>query len=111
MQKLIESISSLYKTWCGKAPESIDVIPQSGSDRRYFRLHDGRGKSVIATIGANIPENETFMYFSETFYAKGLPVPQVLAVNEDKTIYLQEDFGDTSLLNVLETKGYTSETY
>lgn len=111
MQKLIESISDLYKSWCGKAPESIDVLPQSGSDRRYFRLQDDRGKTVIATIGANIPENETFFYFAESFYAKGLPVPQVLAVNDDKTIYLQEDFGNTTLLDVLEARGHSEETY
>ena len=111
MQNLIESISHLYKSWCGKLPQQIDVLPQSGSDRRYFRLQDDRGKTVIATIGANIPENETFIYFSETFYAKGLPVPQVLAVSDDKTIYLQQDFGNTSLLDVLEERGYSPETY
>ena len=111
MQNLIESISSLYTTWCGHAPESIDVLPQSGSDRRYFRLHDSRGNTVIATAGANVPENETFVYFAETFHSKGLPVPQVLAISDDKTIYLQEDFGNTSLLNVLEEKGFTSDVY
>ncbi|HUQ96100.1 MAG TPA: RNase adapter RapZ, partial [Chitinophagaceae bacterium] len=62
-------------------------------------------------VGENIPENETFAYFSETFFAKGLPVPQVLALSDDKTVYLQQDFGNTSLLNVLEENGYTAETY
>ena len=33
------------------------------------------------------------------------------AVNYDKNIYLQEDFGDVSLLNILEKKGYTPEVY
>ena len=111
MQKLVESISELYQSWCGKTPQQVDVLPQSGSDRRYFRLHDARGKTVIGTAGANIAENETFIYFSEVFYAKGLPVPQVLAVNDDKTIYLQEDFGNTSLLNMLEAQGYSTAVY
>ena len=111
MQNLIDSISGLYKSWCGNAPQGVDVLPQSGSDRRYFRLHDGLGKTVIATVGANIAENETFAYFAETFAAKGLPVPRLLAVSNDKTAYLQQDFGDTSLLNVLEKEGFTDDVY
>ncbi len=111
MQSMIEEVSQLYRTWAGREPQSLDIIPQSGSDRRYFRLFNDRGESVIATCGANIPENETFIYFSGHFKRKGLNVPQILAVSEDKTIYLQEDFGDVSLLNVLEQKGYTDEVY
>jgi aminoglycoside/choline kinase family phosphotransferase len=111
MQELINSISALYKSWSGREPKSIDVIPQSGSDRRYFRLHNPHGGTVIATVGVNIPENETFFYFSDLFYAKGLPVPQVLAISDDKTTYLQQDVGSTSLLDVLESQGYTGETY
>lgn len=111
MQEMIDAVSGFYKSWSGEEPIHVDVLPQSGSDRRYFRLHAGDGKSVIATVGANVPENETFMYFSRHFQRKGLPVPSILGVNEDETIYLQEDLGDVSLLNVLEEKGYVEETY
>ncbi len=38
-------------------------------------------------------------------------MPEVLAVSYDKTIYLQEDLGDISLLDMLEQKGYEEETY
>lgn len=110
MQHLIESISSLYKKWKGTDPGSIDLLPQSGSERRYFRLHDNKG-SVIGTYGANIKENETFIYFSDHFKKKQLAVPQILAISEDKQFYLQEDFGDVSLLNHLESKGFTDEVY
>ncbi|HNR16417.1 MAG TPA: RNase adapter RapZ [Chitinophagaceae bacterium] len=110
MQHLIESISSLYKKWKGTNPGSIDLLPQSGSERRYFRLHDNKG-SVIGTYGANIKENETFIYFSDHFKKKQLAVPQILAISEDKQFYLQEDFGDVSLLNHLESKGFTDEVY
>lgn len=110
MQHLIESISSLYKKWKGTNPGSIDLLPQSGSERRYFRLHDNKG-SVIGTYGANIKENETFIYFSDHFKKKQLAVPRILAISEDKQFYLQEDFGDVSLLNHLESKGFTDEVY
>ena len=73
MQHLLDSISSLYQQWKGTEPGSIDVLPQSGSERRYFRLH-GKEGSVIGTYGANTRENETFIYFSEEFRKKDLAV-------------------------------------
>src|SRR5882724_1447306 len=108
MQQLVDSISALYKQWKGTEALAIDVLPQSGSERRYFRLHarlpDGQGKdeTVIGTYGANIKENESFFYFSEQFHKKQLAVPEILAISDDRMFYLQEDFGDISLLNRLE---------
>ncbi|MBO9564533.1 MAG: phosphotransferase [Niastella sp.] len=110
MQSIIESIKELYNTWSGKPCEQVEVLPQSGSDRRYFRVHEG-GKTFIATFGNNIPENETFIYFSDHFKERDLPVPAILALSEDKTIYLQEDFGDVSLLNRLEAEGLCDAVY
>jgi len=110
MQHLVECISGLYKKWSGSSTLSVDVLPQSGSERRYFRIH-GKNGSVIGTYGANIKENETFIYFTEQFAAKGLAVPGILAVSEDKLFYLQEDLGNLSLLDQLESKGLTDEVY
>lgn len=110
MQHLVESIQKLYKHWKGRPALSVDVLPQSGSERRYFRIHGDDG-SVIGTYGANIRENEVFIYFSEQFAKKQLAVPQILAVSADKLFYLQEDFGNISLLNRLEATGFTEEIY
>ena len=111
MQDLIDAVSKLYKSWNGSEPASVDVIQQSGSDRRYFRLHGADGQSVIGTHGLNVPENEAFIYFSENFHQKDLQVPKIFAVNGDKTVYLQQDFGDVSLMNILEEKGFEPEVY
>ena len=111
MQAMIDAVSQVYESWCKKAPVRVDVLPQSGSDRRYFRLYNEAGASVIATHGLNVPENEAFIYFSEHFTEKGLNTPQIFAVSHDKIIYLQEDLGDVSLLNLLEEKGFTDEVY
>jgi aminoglycoside/choline kinase family phosphotransferase len=111
MQEMIDAVSALYRNWSGKNPVQVDVLPQSGSDRRYFRLFDEANQTVIATLGPNVAENETFVYFTGHFSSKGLPVPTILAINEDQTIYLQNDLGDVSLLNVLEEKGYVEESY
>ena len=110
MQHLVESIANLYKLWKGIEPLSVDLLPQSGSERRYFRLHGNEG-SVIGTYGANIKENETFFYFSRQFNNKKLTVPEILAISDDKIFYLQEDFGDVSLLNHLEKDGFTDKIY
>jgi len=110
MQSMINTISELYKEWKGEEHKQLDVLPQSGSERRYFRLFDAED-SVIGTYGANIKENETFIYFSNHFRKKDLPVANVLAVNDTVTAYLQEDFGDRSLLKILEEKKFADEVY
>ncbi len=110
MQEIIEKINALYVQWKGKAPLSLDVLPQSGSERRYFRLHD-TDHSVIGTYGANVKENESFFYFSKQFKEKQLAVPEIYAISEDRIYYLQEDFGNDSLLNNLERDGFTQPVY
>lgn len=110
MKPVLEAIESLFGEWNKQKPERIELLPQAGSDRRYFRIHAGN-KTVIATHGNNIPENDTFIYFAGHFRRHSLPVPEILAVSEDRTIYLQEDFGDVSLLNRLEKEGFTDSIY
>jgi aminoglycoside/choline kinase family phosphotransferase len=107
---VINSISDLFLQWHGSAPDRIELLPQSGSDRRYFRIY-AKDITVIATHGANLQENEVFLYFSRHFADKNLPAPSILSTSEDGTIYLQEDLGDHSLLNELEEKGLTDEVY
>lgn len=111
MQNLTAAIRELYMEWKAVEPVSIDVLPQSGSERRYFRLHGQDGVSVIGTYGANVKENETFFYFSEHFNKKKLATPRILAASADRQYYLQEDFGDISLLNKLESGGFTDDVY
>ena len=110
MQKHIDSIKELYKRWSGEEVNLIDVLPQSGSERRYFRLH-GKKQSVIGTFGANVKENDAFIYFSDHFFKKKLTVPEIYAVSDDNVYYLQQDFGDVSLLNRLEAEGFSENIY
>lgn len=110
MQNILDSIAALYQKIHGSAPTEITLLPQSGSDRRYFRVHGIEG-SCIATYGTNIPENNTFIYFTDHFHEKGLPVPAIHGINETRDIYLQQDLGNISLLNILEEKGFTEDVY
>jgi aminoglycoside/choline kinase family phosphotransferase len=110
MQSVIEAINNLFSTFSKSGVKTIYKLPQSGSDREYFRIETSNG-NYIATHNPNIKENKTFLYFSDHFKKSNAPVPELYAVNSDTTIYIQQDFGDTSLLNVLEEKGYTDPVY
>ncbi len=39
MLEILDSIRDLYRKTEGTDPESLDVLPQSEVERRYFRLH------------------------------------------------------------------------
>jgi aminoglycoside/choline kinase family phosphotransferase len=110
MTAITDRITELFANFSGTAINAIDKLPQAGSERHYFRIHTA-DKSVIATYGANLKENESFIYFSSHFKKKQLATPEIFCINEEKNIYLQEDFGDVSLLNRLEANGFTEEVY
>lgn len=116
MQDVKEHIQSLFKTFSTADIVSIEKIPQSGSDRVYFRIICANGQndpalSYIATYNKNVKENNTFIHFSRHFKKNNCPVPVIYAVSDDNCMYIQEDFGDVSLLNELEQKGYGQEVY
>ncbi|MBS1666841.1 MAG: phosphotransferase [Bacteroidetes bacterium] len=110
MQTIIEAIKKLFASFSQAPIISVTKIPQSGSIRIYFRIIT-ENNSFIATYGDNVKENQAFIYFSTEFKKKNCPVPEIYVVNEDQTIYIQEDFGDISLLNKLEELGFVDEVY
>ncbi|MEO6315979.1 MAG: RNase adapter RapZ [Chitinophagaceae bacterium] len=110
MQRIIDDIKTLFVSTGKGSVLQVEKIPQSGSDRIYFRINTGTHQ-YIATYGHNIKENETFVYFSQHFRKAGCPVPEIFCINDDHNIYIQEDFGDVSLLNKLEAHGYTDYVY
>lgn len=110
MEEIIEDIKRLFEDSVGTTVKNIEKLPQSGSDRIYFRIFTD-GDTYIATFGKNKKENNTFIYFTNHFRACGCPVPEILGVNEQKTIYIQEDLGDVSLLNKLDELGQSEEVY
>ncbi len=96
-----KSLLKLYESHFGHPADSIDELPSSGSNRRYFRLNGPSGH-VIGVVGTNVLENRAFLEFDRHFASKGLPVPTVLAVAPDGMSYLQTDLGDTLLFNSIE---------
>ena len=110
MQVEIDEIKKVFEQYSKSPLTQVDRLPQAGSERHYFRLHTAEN-TYIATYGANVKENEAFIYFSNQFHQQQLATPQILYSSADNKIYLQQDFGDTSLLNQLEEKGFSDSTY
>ena len=88
---LAELTHSLSET-----PNDIVPIAASGSARKYYRIITDK-RTLIGTYSENTEENDAFLTFSKHFHDIGLNVPEVFAVNEEKTCYLQSDFGDDNL--------------
>ena len=94
MQKLIE----LYTQWKGAEPANVSQIP---GGRTYFRLTDNNGQSVIGVIGTSRDEDHAFIYLTEHFSRRQLPVPKILAASDDQLRYLQTDLGSLSLFDAV----------
>ena len=103
-----EIISKLYKQVTGQQLDNIELLTGSGSNRRYFRMTGPR--SLIAVCGESTAENRAFIYMARHFRNKGIPVPEVLAVSDDESCYIQEDLGDTLLFNAI-TNGRTTSKF
>ena len=97
MQKLLE----LYTQWKGAEPANVQQIPGGGSNRTYYRLTDTDGKSVVGVIGTSRDEDHAFIYLTEHFTRRKLPVPKVLAASDDQLRYLQTDLGSLSLFDAV----------
>jgi len=104
----VETLEQLFEAHFGIAPEQVDAMAVSGSDRRYYRLSGG-GKTAIGTLNSNIPENNTYFYFTELFRKHQISIPEVYVIAKDRRAYLQQDLGNTSLLDLLKKEGFTEE--
>ncbi len=103
-------LEALFRDRFGNAPERVEALPLSGSDRRYYRL-EGGGERAIGTLSTAVRENEAFFYFTGLFRAHGVPVPEIYGIAAPRTAYLQQDLGGTALFDRLQAEGHTPEVY
>lgn len=97
----MQEIIQLYQKWKGEEPVSIEEMPLAGSNRRYFRLYDAGGKSVVGVMGTSRDENHAFIYLCRHFADRKLAVPKILSVSDDESCYLQTDLGHMSLFDAI----------
>ncbi len=94
-----DTLKQLYLKYTGKLPETVEALPGAGSNRKYYRL---KGTvPCVGVSGTSPEENAAFIYMAGHFRKKGLPVPEVYAVSDDRLHYLQEDLGDIQLFQLI----------
>ncbi len=91
----------LYAQWAGQEPAQVAPLPLQGSNRKYYRLTGHDGSTVIGVLGTSVEEDHAFVYLSNHFSLRQLPVPKILAVSEDELCYLQTDLGSLSLFDAI----------
>ena len=96
----MQRLTTLYREWSGEMPDRCDLLPLSGSARKYYRL-SGDGGTVIGCIGTNPAENRAFLALDAQFCANGLHAPAVYGVSSDGMAYIQEDLGGGQLFELL----------
>lgn len=102
----IAALEKLFEEHFGEKPDTVDILPVSGSDRRYFRLKNAK-HTAIGTQNSNVAENNSYFYFTELFKKHGVNIPEVYVVSKDHKLYLQQDLGSTSLFDLMTKEGHT----
>lgn len=91
----------LFERHFGESPDRMEMLPASGSARKYYRIFAGKA-SYIGAYYLQVEENNLFINFSRHFYSKGLHVPVIYAVADDGLSYIQEDLGNKMLLDIVQ---------
>ncbi|WP_336965330.1 aminoglycoside phosphotransferase family protein [Chryseobacterium contaminans] len=101
-----EHANRFFESQLGKKSSEFITLAQSGSARVNFLAITDTEKYII-TYNENIPENESFIYYSEIFSALNLNTPNILAISEDRKMYVQEFLGEQTLSEII-TKEHVS---
>lgn len=109
MNKTIQqSLIQLFENAFKETINTFELLPASGSDRRYCRMIS-KNHTVIGAYNSNFPENTAFVTFTKQFLSKGIAVPNIYAEDLSKGIYLLEDLGNQTLFEFLTTERTSTE--
>lgn len=101
LNKNIEiKLNELFKEWSGSEALQITKLPNSGSNRMYFRLQNSN-ISAIGVYNDNFKENTAFLNFTKQFLNSRINVPFIYSENLSENIYLMQDLSDNQLLQWL----------
>ena len=99
----MEQLKALFRQWAGEPCTQCLTLGVNGSSRRYYRLV-GDTHRCIGAIASDVRENEAFFAYSRHLLARGIRVPELYAVDDDRIHYLQQDLGDQTLYGLLYEK-------
>lgn len=93
-----------FENYLGEAAQQFITLAQSGSQRANY-LATTNDKKYIITQNDDRRENEAFFYFSNIFASLKLNTPKILAINEERDIYVQEFLGEKTLSEIITKEG------
>jgi len=102
----LSTAKTFFEEFIGSPAADFQVLQQSGSSRINF-IGKSHNQDFIITYNENIRENEAFLYLSEEFSSLNLNTPKILAVNEEKTLYVQEFLGKNTLSEIISAEGHS----
>lgn len=81
------------------ASGSLVLLAGDASFRRYFRVTDTTGRSLVLMDAPPAKENcEPFLRIARHWHQRGVPVPAIIADDLEQGFLLLEDFGDMTLM-------------
>ena len=80
----------------------IEKLPQSGSNRQYFRIF-AENETIIGVFNHDVKENHAFFSFTNCFLSQNINVPIIILIDDTKQFYLLQDLGDETLFSFLTT--------
>ncbi len=95
-----EKLQALFESYFGEPVKTLTEIGAHASARNIYRLA-GATKRCIGVWHQDKAENTAFVQFTRHFHKHQLPVPEILAEKLADDIYIEEDLGDLTLLDVL----------
>lgn len=87
----------------GSQATSITPLKQHASDRRIYRVRDA-SNCLIGVVNPVREENDAFVNFARFFAKAGLPVPNIHYYDASRSVYLEDDLGDTTLFDFLQAE-------
>jgi aminoglycoside/choline kinase family phosphotransferase len=96
-------IARLFESWSGEKMQSLEPLPESGSYRRYYRI-SGDTNRVLGAFNTDLRENDAFIYLAGHLKKTGNRVPEVYTSDNERGIYLLQDLGDMTLLDLLQQR-------
>jgi NDP-sugar pyrophosphorylase family protein len=77
------------------------LIGAGGSDRKYYRIPDRDKTIILMETSKSDPDYERHIAYTRFFRKKLLPVPELIAFDDENKQALFEDLGDVSLYSWL----------
>lgn len=92
----LADLKALAAPVLGGRVERVVSMTGGGSRRAFHRL-SGPAGSAVGVVGEDLAEVRSFLGFTRHFAARSLPVPNILAEDASRGLYLMEDLGAYNL--------------